>query len=494
MKTVNKYLFLLAAAVFGLTACEKQQEREPSPVDQPGAVAFTSAGAAVEINKQKEPLEKKVTLIRTQGIEQEASITLVVDSADAVFVIDPVVKFAAGEKEASTVVKFPSAESDNTYFFKLSIPEDKRSLYLDGNTSFEFSATIVNWTDPQIGVLTDFSLPNLYGFDVFSWYVSYIYDLKNDGSFKLRILNPFYEIAVGDEAADENGVFPRFLYNEEGDLMRQGDYNINIRVDADGVATVEDFSTGMAWTDGEISIHNFKTVATGTGAFGNKVQFDIASKQMVVALGGEAYNYAGFTFYFNVDAFNADKVEIVPVNAEVESYVGNWKLKAKNFKTQEDVDIVISVATDIDEDGQYYIINGIHEDAPEIYGYFDEDLHTFILAPSYGVKFEQDSKTYQTYWYPMTEDGSLTRSLVLELKEDGTLGVHQTSNAVAFALLYENVADEDDYFFGDAFLISAADPTTEEPNVSQEGAPRRAKAAKNGWKNKRAILNQIPIH
>ena len=76
MKKLNKIMLFLAAAVFTLTACEKNVERTPSPEDPQGAVAFTSAGGTRELNMQKEALEQKVTLIRTQDIDKAASLTL----------------------------------------------------------------------------------------------------------------------------------------------------------------------------------------------------------------------------------------------------------------------------------------------------------------------------------------------------------------------------------------------------------------------------------
>lgn len=475
MKKLNKFMLFLAAAVFTLTACEENVERKPSPEDPQGAVAFTSAGGTRELNMQKEALEQKVTLIRTQDTDKAASLTLDIVSADDVFQINPEVNFAAGEKEASILVKFPDAESDHTYSFSLAIPKDKQSAYILGNTTFDFSVSLVNWTDPQVGVFTDFTLPNLYGFKVFSWYVNYIYDLKKDGSFKLRILEPFYKIAEADVQPDENGVYPYFIYNEPGDLMKAGDYNINIFVDANGVATVEDFSTGMAWSDGEISIHNYKEQAQGEGKFGEKVFFDIATKQMVVALGGELYNYAGFTFYFTLEQFLSEQVIIEPVDAEVSTYEGAWKVKAFDVDTDEPVEADVTVTSyDDPEAGQFYVIEGLCADVPTVYGYFDEDLHYFSIEYSEGEDLVTiDDVQYIPVFYPMTASGGLSGNSTLDFEpaEDGSLQLNENTAAIGYVIVYFNAADPSQYSFGPGAYYLSFEPG------SADGAPRRAKAA-----------------
>ena len=469
MKTISKYLFFVMAAALCLTSCEKKVERDPSPEAPVDAVAFQTSGASAELDKLNDPLQHEVVLVRTTNIDAAATVPIEIVSADPGFVIPSEAKFEAGQKTTSIIVTFAEAEDHKKLSFTIAIPEKLQHPYSTGTATHTYSVILTNWSAPQKGVLTDYSLPNLYGFPVFSFYVDYQFDALPDGSFNLRILKPFYIIADGTEEEDENGVYPYFIYNEPGDLMEEGNYNIDIAVDAEGVATVSDFSTGMSWTQGEISFINYRTTAQGTGKLNDNVKFDIATEQMAVCLAGKAYNYAGFSFYFNVDAFLNDQVQIEPVNAEVDSYTGNWKIKRTDFRTGEAADdVVVSVETAEDEDGQYYIIKGIHEDAPEIYGYFDTDIHTFVLGISKGVQFTKEDKTYQAYWYPLATSGKLQQTLILALQEDGTLAVHETSAAGGFAILYENVADENDYSFGDAFVIDSIEPTDEEPAISGE--------------------------
>lgn len=471
MKTISKYLFFVMAAALCLTSCEKKVERDPSPEAPVDAVAFQTSGASAELDKLNDPLQHEVVLVRTTNIDAAATVPIEIVSADPGFVIPSEAKFEAGQKTTSIIVTFAEAEDHKKLSFTIAIPEKLQHPYSTGTATYTYSVILTNWSAPQKGVLTDYTLPNLYGFPVFSFYVDYQFDVLPDGSFNLRILNPFYIIADGTEAEDENGVYPYFIYNEPGDLMEEGNYNIEITVDAEGVATVSDFSTGMSWTQGEISFKNYRTTAQGTGKLNDNVKFDMATKQMAVYLGGEAYNYAGFSFYFNVDAFLNDQVQIEPVEAEVESYTGNWKIKRTDFWEPETAadDVVISVATDEDEDGQYYIIKGIHEDAPEIYGHFDADIHTFVFDPSRGVQVELEGNTYQAIFYPLASEAKSTAaSLSLALQEDGSLAIHETSAADGFIIVYQNISDKNDVKYGDGFVIDSIEPTDEEPAISGE--------------------------
>ena len=303
MKKLNKYLLLLAAAVFTLTACEKPAERESSPEAPVASVSFTNGGEAYELNMQKEALEHTIKLYRTTNIDQADEVKLKVISTNDVFEFDPVVKFKAGEKEVALVVKFPNGESDSTYTLELAIPEDKINPYHTGASSYAYIVSLVNWTDPKQGVFVDYSLGSVFGYGPIAFYADYKYDLKKDGSFKLRVIDPFYVVQDGTEAPDENGVLPHFPYNAAADLLKADNYSLDIFVDKDGKASFQDFALGIDWGYGSITINNFNVEAEGAGVFDDFVAFDPNSKQLVTAMGGDAYAYAGFEFFFSVDAF-----------------------------------------------------------------------------------------------------------------------------------------------------------------------------------------------
>ena len=108
MKTVNKYLFLLAAAVFGLTACEKQQEREPSPEGNPNAVAFEQSAYTAEINPNKEALEFEIKVTRSAA-ESALTVNIASEGDIDVIKVPATVSFAAGEKEVALKLTFPTA-------------------------------------------------------------------------------------------------------------------------------------------------------------------------------------------------------------------------------------------------------------------------------------------------------------------------------------------------------------------------------------------------
>ncbi len=473
MKTISKYLFFVMAAALCLTSCEKKVERDPSPEAPVDAVAFQTSGASAELDKLNDPLQHEVVLVRTTNIDAAATVPIEIVSADPGFVIPSEAKFEAGQKTTSIIVTFAEAEDHKKLSFTIAIPEKLQHPYSTGTATHTYSVILTNWSAPQKGIFIDYSIANVYtNLPVEPFFVNYQYDALPDGSFNLRILNPFYIAATGEEEADENGIYPYFPFNEEADLLAEDNYNIEIVVDKDGVATISDFNLGIVWSEeGPMTITNYKATATGIGTLNDKVKFDAANKTLVLRLGGDAYGYAGFSFYFNVDAFLNDQVQIEPVNAEVESYTGNWKIKRTDFWEPETAadDVVISVATDEDEDGQYYIIKGIHEDAPEIYGHFDADIHTFVFDPSRGVQVELEGNTYQAIFYPLASEAKSTAaSLSLALQEDGSLAIHETSAADGFIIVYQNISDKNDVKYGDGFVIDSIEPTDEEPAISGE--------------------------
>ena len=455
MKKISKYLLLLAAAVFTFTACEKTAEREPSPLDAPGAVAFTSAGGSFELNMSKDPLETTVTLRRTSEFDKADTILLNVE-ADPVFVIDPKFIFAPGDKEVSAKLSFPTGEADSTYTCRLSLPEGKGSPYLDGVSVFEYTVKLVMWSEPRTGVWVDdavvastFSIPASV-----AWTVTYQVAEMADGSKKLRIINPY---ACTASSVDVNGVYDGFPYNDPGDWDTSKDYNIEIFIDAANDVTMPDVELGVDWGYTMMKLVNYNGVVAH-GDFdpaAQRVLFDKDdNKNSLVFAMDKPYNYAGYRFYLSYAAYLADQEEPEPVDATVETYEGTWEVTAVDGKTGAAAPARnIAIVSGTDEQGQFYTITGLSEDLPEVYGYFDEDTKAFMLGYNEGLQVTIEGNTYDAVLYPRTSskwDGYAEMKFVPQ--EDGTIALADDSEAIGFGVIYFNVNDESDQIVGEVLF------------------------------------------
>ena len=485
MKKISKYLLLLAAAVFTFTACEKNVEREPSPLDVPGAIAFTSPGANVKLNMSKDPLETTVTLFRTSNLDKADTIKVSVLETHPVFVLDPVFIFAPGDKQVSQKVTFATGEADSTYTFQLALPENKVSPYLAGNTTFTYTVKLELWSEPRTGVWVDDAVVSSTFTSIppsVAWTVSYQVVELADGSMKLRIINPY---ACTASAVDANGVYDGFPYNEAGDWDTSKDYNIELFIDAANDVTMPDVELGVDWGHTMMKLVNYKGVVAH-GDFdpdAQRVLFDKNdNKNSLVFAMDKPYNYAGYRFYLSYAAYLADQEEPEPVEATVETYEGTWEVTATDGKTGAAAaprNITI-VSGEDPEQGQFYTISGLSEDLPEVYGYFDEETKAFMLGYNDGVQVTIGDKTYDATLYPFNStSGKLDGHAAMKFvpAEDGSIVLADDSEAIGFGVVYFNVADESDYVVGDVLLnlnLAAVDAAS----APAKAAPRAKKSVK----------------
>ena len=461
MKKISKYLLILAAAVFTFTACEKNVEREPSPEDSPLAVSFTSGGEVLKLNLAKDPLETTVALHRTRNLDKADTVKVTVVEADPVFVIDPVFIFAPGDKEVAHKVTFAAGQADSTYTFKLAVPENKVSPYLSGLNTFEYTVTLELWSAPAMGVFVEQTVGPAFGLGVNAWFVEYQTAENPDGSMRFRMINPYASFKSGDPDAD--GIFDGNPWTEDGDVDESQDYNFVLNVSAEGEVTFPDLFTylGIGW--GDYSHQFFVDYAAGTGAAGTygrfdkeagKITFDAQDNSIlwgVYTAAGERKIYgvqANFVFYLSKAAYLADQEEGgEAVDADVNTYVGNWKLQGRDLNTGGAAEAEVVIATNEDADGQYYTIEGIHPDVPVVYGVFNEEDHRLNIYPSRGTPVEKGGVTYKTTFYALNSGYSILGSITIDFEpaEDGTLVLSEATEGVGFAVLYENPDDEEDY-------------------------------------------------
>ncbi len=488
MKKISKYLLLLAAAVFTFTACEKTVEREPSPLDVPGTVMFTSAGGTYELNMSKDPLETTVTLFRTSNIDKPDTILLKVE-ADPVFVIDPKVVFSPGDKQASIKVAFPTGEADQTYSFKLSIPEGKTSPYLAGQAVFEYTVKLVLWSEIRTGVWEDQTIGPAFNMAAIAWYVKYQVAEQPDGSTKVRILNPYACYATGQDA---DGIYDGFAYNDEGDVDESQDYNFILNVATSGEVRFTDIETflGISWSSyTDMAFFDYAAYKGNPGTYGrfekekSKIVFDAQDNSMITELAGSLYGIqVNFQFYLSKAAYLADQSEPEPADATVETYEGDWTLSAKDASTGNPVDDRnVNIVSGEDEDGQFYTITGLHEHLPEVYGSFDEDTKAFLLGYNEGPEVAIGKKTYVPVLYPMDSSGKLKGSLNMKFvpgEAEGSVVLADDSEAIGFAIIYFNVEDESDYTVGEGFFELSFAKAEAAGAPAHKAAKRPARKAK----------------
>lgn len=259
MKKLNKYLFLLAAVVFGLSACEKQQDREPSPVFAgQQAVFFPKSTESAEV----EPggvFEHVISIARDTNNTEEITVKLVVtQNTEDVFEVPETVTFPANEKETTFTVKFPNAQVDSTYTLSIELADSVSNPYLTLKPQYSFKVSIAKWTivTDKKAIIFDGIVNAFYSTGKPGWYVPYARKDNSDNSFDIRLLNPYTILPeyrdgnLDDPIADEFGLYGGFPYNYPADVDSEGAYNMTIHVAKDGKATFDAFDLGMDWGDG----------------------------------------------------------------------------------------------------------------------------------------------------------------------------------------------------------------------------------------------------
>ena len=236
MKKFNKYLLLLATAVFAFTACEKQVEREPSPAAPANAIAFEKSSILAEINPNKAALEFEIRVTRSNTADAQ-SVAIAAEGDIDIINVPAKAEFAAGENATILKLTFPNAEVDSTYSVVLSVAQENQSPYLSGVATCAFTVSIASWEQAAApAVMVDGFVASPFGLTPIAWYVNFLEKTNADGSKDYRFLNPYRQNA-GSEAADNFDVYSWFVVNsgEEVDLTK--DYHWEIHVNADGTAT-----------------------------------------------------------------------------------------------------------------------------------------------------------------------------------------------------------------------------------------------------------------
>jgi hypothetical protein len=275
------------------------------------------------------------------------------------------------------------------------------------------------------------------------------------------MINPYASFA---KEVDADGIYDGNPRTEDGDVDESQDYNFVLNISPEGEVTFPDLRTylGIGW--GDYTEQCFVDYARGTGVPGTygryesekgKIIFDAQDNSMLFGAGGKIYGIqANFVFYLSKAAYLADQEEGgEAVDADVNTYVGNWKLQGRDLFAGAGAEAEVVIATNVDEDGQYYTIAGIHQDVPVVYGVFNEKDHRLNIISTRGNDVEIKGVTYNTTFYPLNSGYGMATDITIDFEpaEDGTLVLSANSDGIGFAVMYENPDDEDDYKFAMAW-------------------------------------------
>ena len=352
MKTINKIMLLLAAAVFTFTACEQETKRDPSPVAPADAAAFKLSAVEVDINPMKSELAYDVAVVRSNTAE-ELTVTIEVVEGDAdVINVPATASFAKEVAETSLKLTFPTAQLDSTYSIVIAIKNENQSPYIDGASTFSFTVNIASWEAAAApAIFVDGVVCSPFGLDPIAWYVQYQEKSNSDGSKDFRFINPYRENKGSDEP-DNFGVYSWFAYNSGETVDKSKDYNFEIHVNADNTATFAMTYLGPDYGYGPALIWmlaDFYAQRQGTdqdyAQYGIGV-YDPTDESITFPAGSYLWYFDGYggnlaslpeIIYLNSKAYQDDHLSIADYNdpsiewEEVESVVNLFESTIFNF-------------------------------------------------------------------------------------------------------------------------------------------------------------------
>lgn len=344
MKTINKYMCLLAVIAVALSGCKNDIEREASPTVGTDVVAFKGSSATVDINPMKSALEYAVTVVRSSTDEDLTVGIGVADGDNDIINVPENISFAKGESAATLLLTFPNAELDSTYSVRLTIQEKNQSPYLDGASTFDFTVNIATWeTSATQAIFVDGIVNIWFATPESAWYVEYESKQNSDGSSDYRFFNPYSTLPRSSEP-DQFGIYDAYPWNAPGDTDEDNDYPMTMHINADGTAYIQAFDLGMDWDYGMLK------AGTAEEAFG---QFDAETNSVTFPAGtllcamadyaNGAYNVGteDMVIYLDATAYQNDHLQIADFNSadieweEVESEVNLFESTIFNFTNEE---------------------------------------------------------------------------------------------------------------------------------------------------------------
>ena len=322
MKKFNISMLLLAA-VFAFTACEQDVKREPSPAfDGTKAVFFPVDAESAEVEPTA-AFEHEILIARDTNNNEAVTVKLiVVENTQNIFKVPETVTFEAGVTETSFLVKFPNAQIDSTYTLSIKLESNQSNPYRIYNPTYTYTINIAKWdlVTNKTAIVFDGLVNAFYSTGNPGWYVNYARKDNADGSFDIRLLNPYTvlpEYKDGDydsPIADEFGLYGGFPYNYPSDVDSEGTYNMTIHVAKNGKCTFDDFDMGMAWSYGEFSARYYDATIPGVWSKADQsITFPAGSSACFMADYGGRLNSEPIVIYLD-DAIWKDINSLITVD------------------------------------------------------------------------------------------------------------------------------------------------------------------------------------
>lgn len=442
---LNKLFIAVAAVGVLFSSCEQTFTPEPSPEAPANAqvVYFQTPNlTGVEVDPEANVTEYPIVIQRADSTEALTLNLLVNQNDQDVFNVPATFSFAAGVGTDTLVVGLDAMEAGVTYQLVLQLDPTVVNPYAAGaeNAICQLAITPIKW-EAGVGIFHDLLVPSGYSsIPVTAWYVDYKLANMPDGSSKLCVSAPYAKLPAGEDAvADEDGIYDAFIYY----FYNTGAEDLMFYIDADGVVTFNYYEIGCDFGYGSVFGALYKG-ATGVYTPGVSVTFPEGA--MVTGEDGTAYAYANLSLYLTKEAY-LEATAVEAIDAEVTDYEGTFAMEAMDI-TGEAVTGNVQIASEEDEDGQYYVIEGISA-AGQIFGLFDEKTHLMHIPAQYGAPYtdEETGVVYDVTLYTLDSEGyTSVDDLIMAYNEDGTITIDESSKAIGVIALAENPNDEEDYF------------------------------------------------
>jgi hypothetical protein len=264
MKTLNKIFLTIAGTLFLFAACEDSiPERESSPFTPENCqgVFFPTTNVSTVEMEPTEPTEITFTIARTDSVDAiEVPIT-VENNTNDVFVVPEKVTFAAGTKETTFKVTFPTAAEGIAYNLKLSVVGDEYvNQYAETRSYLTTNVTRIKWNSIEPFIYIDGTFLTFYGVGQFPMYVS-TEKAEVGTAVRYRFKNAYGVATPGSWINDEyiptpdaDGIYNGYPYNWPGDVDEENDYYTVIEIDRDGNVSMTPCDLGVIWSYGMFSI------------------------------------------------------------------------------------------------------------------------------------------------------------------------------------------------------------------------------------------------
>lgn len=444
---LNKIFLAVATVGVLFSSCEQTYTPEPSPAAPANAIVAyfqTPDMTGVEVNPEDSISEYAIVVQRADSTGALTLGVVTLKNDNDVYNVPSSITFEAGALTDTLVVGINPMEAGVTYELQLQLDPQVVNPYAVGaeKAVCQLSITPIKW-EPGVGVFHDLLIPaDGLGIPATAWYVDYKIASMPDGSKKISVSAPYIKLPAGDEAVtDADGIYDAFMY--AGSPYASTAEDLLFNVSADNVVTYSIYYVGYDFGYGPVfgALYN-----GGTGVYTPGVSVTFPDGAMVVGEAGTPYAYANFSLYLTKEAY-LEATAVEAIDAEVTDYEGAFAMEAMNGMG-ETVTGDVQIASAENEDGHYYVINGISA-LGQIFGLFDEKTHLMHIPAQYGAPYtdEETGVVYDVTLYTLDSEGyTSVDDLIMAYNEDGTITIDESSKAIGVIALAENPNDEEDYF------------------------------------------------